>query len=115
MNDAELHAILKEMGTEAAKAAEPRLPNGGQIWFRAQIQRNLRRRERIERPLLVMRSIAVAICLAVTLAFAGEIRPAISSSYALPLLVLTAISVIASWFITRGKTQPASGSREERK
>ena len=111
MNDAELDAILKGMGADAAKAAELRLPNAGQIWFRAQIQRKLRRQERIERPLDVMRSLAVVICLVVMLAFAGEMRAAVSSVYALPLLLLAAIAVIASWFMTREEIQPASGSR----
>ena len=46
MNDSELDAILKQMAT----GHWPQLPSPGLIWFRAQIVRKARQRERIERP-----------------------------------------------------------------
>lgn len=99
MNDNQLDALLTEMGAQAEKTSESQLPSAGQIWFRAQIQRKLRRRERIERPLVVMRAIAVAICLAAALAFAGEMGGLASRSYALPLLALTAGALITGFLL----------------
>lgn len=96
MNDHQLDAQLKEMGAEAAKASESQLPRAGQIWFRAQLVRKMRRREHIERPLLVMSGIAVAICLAAALPFAAEMRTVWSGAYVLPLLAATAIAAVAT-------------------
>lgn len=110
MNDNQLDALLKEMGTETVKSSEAQLPSAGQIWFRAQIARKTQRRERIERPLLVMRGIAVIICLAVGLLFATEMRAALSSAYLLPLLVVISIAAIvalllAIWPASKAKLQ----------
>ncbi len=95
MNDHQLDAILKGM----AEQGEPRLPSAGQIWFRALILRKMRRRERIERPLVVMRATAVAICLVGALALAGEMGGLAGRSYALPLLALTAGVLIAAFLL----------------
>ena len=54
MNDSDLDAILKQMATEHL----PQLPSPGLIWFRAQIVRKAWQKERIERPLVVMRGLA---------------------------------------------------------
>ena len=116
MNDEQLGAILKGMGAEAARASETQLPSAGQIWFRAQISRRMRRRERIERPLEVMRGIAMAICLAAVLVFAfrdmSALRALVSGSYVLPLLAMIVIAALASWIIA---TRPAPRPRPLRK
>jgi hypothetical protein len=54
MNDSDLDAILKQMATEH----RPQLPSPGLIWFRAQIVRKASQKERIERPLVMMRGFA---------------------------------------------------------
>ena len=114
VNDNQLDSLLKKMGADAAKAGAPQLPGAAQIWFRAEIQRKLRRRERIERPLVVMRGIAVAICLAVALLFGGELRAAAGNSFALPLLVvvLAVIAAIAAFLLA---IWPAAKSKLQRR
>ena len=108
MNDTQLDAILKQM----AAAAEPRLPSAGQIWFRAEIQRKTRQRERIERPLLVMRGIAAVICLVVfvVLAFWDLVEPqrTLSSWYVVPMalaLVAVLTSAILAWSAIEARQQ----------
>ena len=116
MNDTQLDAMLKEMGAEAVKTSESQVPSAGQVWFRAQIVRKMRRRERIERPLLVMRGIAVAICLAAALLFAfwdaSEKNAAAGSSYLLPVVAVTAIAAIVAFLLV---IWPAAKSNLQRR
>ena len=114
VNDNQLDSLLKEIGADAAKASAAQLPAAGQIWFRAEIQRRLRRRERIERPLVVMRGIAVAICLAAALVFGVELRTAAGNSFSLPLLVIVfaAIAAIAAFLLA---IWPAAKSKLQRR
>ena len=65
MNDSDLDAILKQMATEN----RPQLPSPGLIWFRAQIARKAWQKERIERPLVVMRVLTALIGAVLLLAF----------------------------------------------
>ncbi|MGB2628503.1 MAG: hypothetical protein WAK20_17090 [Candidatus Acidiferrum sp.] len=57
-NEISLNAILREM----VARHQPQLPNASLIWWRAQIARKLREKERIERPLQVMRVTAAIAC-----------------------------------------------------
>jgi hypothetical protein len=116
VNDNQLDSLLKEMAADAAKSSAPQLPSAQQIWFRAEIQRKLRRRERIERPLVVMRGIAVAICLAAALLFAGELRPATGGSSVLSWLAIvvgfSAVAAIAAFLLA---IWPAAKSKLQRR
>jgi hypothetical protein len=44
---------------------QPELPSPGVIWWRAQILKKQAEKERIERPLTIMRALAALLCLAV--------------------------------------------------
>jgi hypothetical protein len=92
MDDKQLDSLLQQM----ANAGEPQIPSAGQIWFRAQVLRKARQRERIERPLIVMRGIAVAVCLAVMLAFGGfdSLRASVGGWFVLPLAGLTLVAAL---------------------
>ncbi|HEX4605091.1 MAG TPA: hypothetical protein VH724_13915 [Candidatus Angelobacter sp.] len=59
-NEFELDSLLKKM----AAGHQPELPSPGLIWWRAQILRKQQEKERIERPLMVMRALAIAVCVA---------------------------------------------------
>lgn len=62
MNDnSQLDSLLKQM----AEDHRPELPSPGLIWWRAQILRKQHERARIERPVLIMRMVAAAVCLVV--------------------------------------------------
>lgn len=103
MNENQLDALLKEIGAEATKTSESQLPSAGQIWFRAQIVRKMRQRERIERPLLVMRGIAVAVCLAAALLFSAEmgtVLPLVATAIA-----SVAVFALAIWPAAKSKLQ----------
>ncbi len=79
-NDSELDDILKQMATEH----RPQLPSPGFIWFRAQLARKVRQKERIELPLVVMRVLTILIGAVLLLAFVtanwAEIHDAIHHS-----------------------------------
>ena len=60
-NDRQLDFLIKNM----AQDHQPELPSPGLIWWRAQIQRKLADRERIEKPMVIMRAVAVAVILAI--------------------------------------------------
>lgn len=98
MNDSDLDAILKQMATEH----RPQLPSPGLIWFRAQIVRKARQKERIERPLVVMRGLAglaggVMLLLLVASNW-GQMQDAMDRGrwFLLPLLLLTVTASLAS-------------------
>src|SRR5579859_923852 len=105
MNDAQLDSILNQM----AAAHEPQLPSSGQIWFRAEIQRKARQRQRIERPLLVMRGIAAAVCLAVFAVLAlwnlDGLRQTLTGWYVLPM-ALSVVAVLTSVVLARSAVEP---------
>ena len=64
-NDSQLDFLIKNM----ARQHQPELPSPGLIWWRAQIQKKLAEKERIERPIMIMRIAAVAVCLGMVLGF----------------------------------------------
>ncbi len=98
MNDSDLDAILKQMATEH----QPQLPSPGLIWFRAQIVRKAWQKERIERPLVMMRGFAGLIGAAILLLLVidnwGQMQDAMDhrSWFLLPLLLLTLTASLAS-------------------
>jgi uncharacterized membrane protein len=54
----QLDSLLKQV----AEAHRPELPSPDLIWWRAQILRKQEQRERIERPIVVMRRVAIVAC-----------------------------------------------------
>jgi hypothetical protein len=65
--DQQLNSLIQQM----AQQHQPELPSPGVIWWRAQIQKKLAEKERIERPMLIMRMLATVVCLAVVAAVFG--------------------------------------------
>jgi hypothetical protein len=63
-NDFEFDSLIKKMAAEH----QPELPSPGLIWWRAQILKKQAEKERIERPVTIMRALAVVICLVVVVA-----------------------------------------------
>jgi hypothetical protein len=72
-NDLEFDSLIKKMAADH----QPELPSPGVIWWRAQILKKQAEKERIERPLTIMRTLAAVLCLAVVVGLwvsqAGEI------------------------------------------
>jgi len=64
-NEFELDSLLKQM----ADSHRPELPSPGLIWWRAQILRKQQEKQRIERPLTIMRSMAGGACMVAFLVF----------------------------------------------
>jgi hypothetical protein len=62
-NEVDLDLFIKKM----AATHQPELPSPGLIWWRAQILKKQAQKERIERPLTIMRVAAAAICLVVVI------------------------------------------------
>ena len=97
-NDSDLDALLKQMAAEH----RPQLPSPGLIWFRAQLLRKARQKERIERPLVVMRLLILIACVVLlpvlVAANWGQMRDAMNhqSSFLLPSLLLTLTASLAS-------------------
>ena len=60
-NDLEFDSLIKKMAADH----HPELPSPGVIWWRAQILKKQAEKERIERPLTIMRALAALLCLAV--------------------------------------------------
>ena len=57
-NDHELDSLIKTMAAEH----HPELPSPGLIWWRAQVLRKQAEKEHIERPLTIMRRVAMGFC-----------------------------------------------------
>ncbi len=93
-NDVQFDSLMKQMALDH----QPQLPDPGIIWWRAQILKKQADKERIERPLVMMRLAAVTICAAVLLGFLianwGQAQPAATGthvSFLGPLLVISAL------------------------
>ena len=100
--DPRLDSLLKQM----AEDHQPELPSPGLIWWRAQILRKQQEKDRIERPMIIMRWVAAAVCAAAAIMVAGKwgvFRAATSGTYPwlLPLVILTiaisAVSIVVSF------------------
>src|SRR5258708_39818502 len=68
-NDSQFDSLIKKM----AQDHRSELPSPDVIWWRAQILKKQAQRERIERPMVIMRMLAATVCLAVFLGLAGKI------------------------------------------
>lgn len=91
-----LDLLLKQM----AEDHRPELPSPGLIWWRAQILRKQREKERIEQPLMIMRWVAAVVCIVAFVALlAGNWRQfqvTIGDNYwSLMLLGVLAVAVSA--------------------
>jgi len=60
-NEFEFDSLIKKMADEH----QPQLPTAAQIWWRAQIRKKQEARARVERPMQMMRTVAIVICGAV--------------------------------------------------
>lgn len=60
-NEFEFDSLIKKMAADH----RPELPSPGVIWWRAQILKKQAEKERIERPLTIMRALATVLCVAV--------------------------------------------------
>ncbi len=87
-SDSQLDFLIKDM----ARQHQADLPGPGLIWWRARIQKKLAEKERVERPLVIMRGVALAVCLAVAVGFMvvnwRQIAPAFGKAQPGLLLVL---------------------------
>src|SRR5262249_32594150 len=82
MNDElQLDFLIKKMASD--HAAE--LPSPGLIWWRAQILRKQEEKRRIERPMMIMRFVAMAVCALIFIfsivAKSGQVQGIISQEY----------------------------------
>ncbi len=59
--DLQLNSMIHQMATQH----QPQLPSPGVIWWRARIQKKFAEKERIERPLVIMRMLAGTVGLMV--------------------------------------------------
>jgi hypothetical protein len=108
MDDRALDELLKGMAAEH----QAQLPSAGLLWWRGQLQRKQREKERIERPLVVMRQLAAATCGAVFVALLAENFGQIQSMlrneswFLMPLLILTAaVTAVAAAFPVRSRAK----------
>jgi hypothetical protein len=56
-NDSRLDLLIENMAQEH----QPQLPSAGVIWWRAQIQKKLAEKQRVERPMMIMRAVVLAL------------------------------------------------------
>lgn len=108
-NDAQLDSLIKQM----AQDHQPELPSPGVVWWRAQIQKKLAEKERIERPMAIMRLVAALACGVVVIGIlAANWRQVFSMSEGrAPLLTLLAIAGAAVLAVGLAALRPSSVSR----
>lgn len=103
----ELDLLIKKM----AAGHQPELPSPGLVWWRAQILKKQAQKERIERPVNIMRLVAAAMCVVVVIGLWASQGSALwnflGSSVLLTLLpfllggvLLTAAILAVMWRIT---------------
>jgi hypothetical protein len=113
MNDADLDAMLKQMATEH----RPQLPSPGLIWFRAQLVHKARQKERIERPLVVMRGLASLIGAVLMFALVAvnwrEFQDTMDNqrSFVLPLLLTVTASLASGALLLWSRAKRREPSR----
>jgi hypothetical protein len=101
-NDSQLDFLIKSMAQQ-----QPELPSAGLIWWRAQVQKKLAEKERIERPTVIMRTIALVVCLVVLVAVLARGTQQIATlggREAAPFLLLGALAAAAlacPWFVRK--------------
>ena len=89
----ELDSLLKQM----ADSHQAELPSPGLIWWRAQVLRKQKEKQRIERPLTIMRGVAAAACLAAFLIFLVGNWGHFELTLAPPLLLALVVTVLAAF------------------
>jgi hypothetical protein len=94
-NDLEFDSLIKKM----AAGHQPELPSRDVIWWRAQILKKQAEKQRIERPVTIMRIAAVVLLLLVMVWLwtieAGSMRDALGRLGAFPFVpLLLAVAVI---------------------
>jgi len=93
-NDFEFDSLIKKMAADH----QPELPSPGVIWWRAQILKKQVEKERIERPLTIMRVLAAAACLAIVaglwFSHADGIRSVFSRADGFPFVSILIAMVI---------------------
>ncbi|HWX56277.1 MAG TPA: hypothetical protein VN176_16930 [Verrucomicrobiae bacterium] len=104
-DDVQFDSLIKKM----AHDHQPQLPNSGILWWRAQILKRQADKERIERPLVIMRLVAVTAGAVILFGFLmsnwRQAQPAANGSHVsflAPLLVFSAIGcalllVLLAW------------------
>ncbi|HEY7406444.1 MAG TPA: hypothetical protein VIB39_23150 [Candidatus Angelobacter sp.] len=107
MMNHDMDLLIKKMAAEH----QPQLPSPGLVWWRAQILKKQAQKERIERPVTIMRMVAAALCLVVVVALwlsqGSKLWQLLDGSVLLALLpvlvggaVLTAAILAVMWRIT---------------
>jgi len=100
-NQYELHALLKQMADDHC----PQLPSPGLIWWRAQILKKQKEKERIERPLIIMRGLpavaSVVALLVLLISGWAQIQGATGNAARLlaPLLIVAVAASLVSTFL----------------
>lgn len=98
-NEFELDSLLRRL----ADSHQAELPSPGLIWWRAQIVRKRKEKERIERPLLIMRGVAAAACVAAFVVFLvnswGQIELPLASRLFLPLVITVLAAAVGLAFL----------------
>ena len=111
-NEFELDSLLKQM----ADSHRPELPSPGLIWWRAQVLRKQKEKERIERPLTIMRGVAAAACVAAFLVFLvsnwSQLELTMAPRLFLPLVVTVLAAFLGLAFLGAGLAvrKPSGGS-----
>jgi hypothetical protein len=95
--DSQLDSLLKLMADDY----HPQLPSPGLIWWRAQILRKQQEKARIERPVRIMRMVAMVVCVVLLAALVTanrELFTTLSGNWLiLPLgLVILAASLVSA-------------------
>ena len=108
-NDFEFDSLIKKMAADH----QPELPSPGVIWWRAQILKKQAEKERVERPLIIMRVLAALLCIAVVVGLwisQGEAVSAILSragGFPLAFLVVGVVIGIGCIGLIWGKASEA--------
>ncbi|HEY6308568.1 MAG TPA: hypothetical protein VI488_19155 [Candidatus Angelobacter sp.] len=107
-NNSQLDSILKRM----AEDHRPELPSPGLIWWRAQILRKQHEQARIERPVMIMRLVAVAACLVVFAALVAANWPQFQALMGSGILLLSlAIVILTALLVSASLLWPAAKGR----
>lgn len=60
-SDPQLELHIRKMAEEH----QAQLPSPGLIWWRAKVEQKFAEKERVERPLMIMRTVAVIVCVGI--------------------------------------------------
>jgi len=104
-NEPQLDSLLKQM----AASHRPELPSPDLIWWRAQILRKQEQSKRIERPLIMMRQVAIVACLVVCLALLAASWQMLANTgwMLLPLGIAAGAALLASALGFRSRSSRA--------